>query len=604
MAKFGIGQSVRRVEDDRLITGTGRFLDDINPPGLAYAHFLRSPHAHADVVHIDVSKARSSPGVIDLITGADYRAAGFGNLPCMIPMDNKDGSKRADVPRWPLAVDRVRHVGDPVAAVIAATPAQAKDAAELIRVDYRTLPVIADTARALDAGSARVWEGVPGNLAFHWALGDEKATDNAFTRAEHVTRLDIINNRVVANSMEPRGAVAEKAADGRLVFHVSSQGVHAMKAQLCDNLLKLDRDRLRVMTPDVGGGFGMKFFMYPEYPIVLWATMRTSRPVKWIAERSEGFLSDVQGRDHVVHAELATTREGKFLGLRVRKVANMGAYLSQFAPAIPTWAGAPLLASLYDFPAIHVEVLGVFTNTVPVDAYRGAGRPEANYLVERLVDASARELGIDRAELRRKNFIPPSKMPYKTALLHTYDSGDFDRNMRDAIRLSDWAGFEARRSEARRRGRLRGLGIATYIEATPGVPDHNEAIVTIDGGGQITIFSGEQNNGQGQVTSFAQIVSDHLGVPFEAITIIQGDSDLLANGQGTGGSKAMVIGGSTMVVAADNAVALGKDIAGELLEAAVADLEFAEGSYRVKGTDRRVSLFDVAREAHNRNGVG
>ena len=604
MAKFGVGQSVRRVEDDRLLRGHGQFLDDINIPAQAYAHFVRSSHAHATINAIDTAAASTAAGVLGVFTGAQYRAAGHGSMPCMIDIENKDGSNGAKPPHWPLAIDRVRHVGDPVAVVVAESPAQAKDAAERIEVDYEPLPAATATATAMDARTPLVWDDVPHNLAFHWHKGDEQATTNALAKAEHITRLDIVNNRVVANPMEPRGIVASRGADGRLTLHVSSQGTHAIRDPMCDDLLHIDRDKLRVITPDVGGGFGMKYFMYPEYPIVLWACIELERPVKWIAERQEGFVSDVQGRDHVVHAELATLRDGTFLGMKVTKIANMGGYLSQFAPAIPTDAGAPLLASCYDFPAIHVEVKGVFTHTVPVDAYRGAGRPEANYLVERLVDATARELGVDATELRRKNFITPAQMPYKTALGLTYDSGEFAKNMDDAMMLADWAGREARKTEARGRGVLRGVGMATYMEATPGIPGLNEAIVTIGGDDDVTVISGEMTNGQGQLTSFAQIVSEHLGVPFESVTVVQGDSDLIATGQGTGGSKAMAIGGVTMTIAADAAVEQGREIAAELLEAAAVDVEYSQGDYAIKGTDRRVGLFEVAKTAASRNGQG
>lgn len=604
MAKFGVGQSVRRVEDDRLLRGAGQFLDDVNIPGQTYAYFVRSPHAHANINAIDTTAASAAPGVLGVFTGAQYRAAGHGSLPCMIDIVNKDGSNGAKPPHWPLAIDRARHVGDPVAVVIAESPAQAKDAAELIDIDYTPLPAATSTATAMDAGTPLVWDYVPNNLAFHWHQGDEQVTDNAFAKAEHITRLDIVNNRVVANAMEPRGFIASRGADGRLTVHVSSQGTHAIRNQMCDDLLHIGQDQLRVITPDVGGGFGMKYFMYPEYPVVLWASVELDRPVKWIAERQEGFVSDVQGRDHVVHAELATLRDGTFLGMKVAKIANMGGYLSQFAPAIPTDAGAPLLASCYDFPAVHVEVKGVFTNTVPVDAYRGAGRPEANYLVERLVDATARELDIDATELRRKNFITPEQMPYKTALVHTYDSGEFAKNMDDAMVLADWAGRDARKAEARAHGKLRGVGMATYIEATPGIPDPNEAIVTIGGNDDVTVLSGEMTNGQGHLTSFAQIVSEHLGVPFESVTVVQGDSDLIATGQGTGGSKAMAIGGVTMTIAGDAAVEQGREIAAELLEAAAIDVEYVQGYYTIKGTDRQVGLFEVAKTAAGRNGQG
>ena len=623
MGRYGVGQAVRRTEDVRLLTGKGRYMDDINVPGQARAFFLRSPHAHAEIEHIDTAAAAQAPDVIGVLTAAEYRAAGYGPLPCEVPITNKDGSVRADPPRWPLALERVRYVGDSVAVVVAETIAAAKDAAELIEIRYAALNAVADTARALDATAPQIWDEAPRNLCFDYEIGDRAASDAAFALAAHVSDIDIVNNRVIVNSMEPRGAIAECTPDGRFVFHVSSQGVHMFRDSLCDSVMHIPRERMRVVTPDVGGAFGMKILMYPEYPVLLLAAHRLGRPVKWIPERSDAFMTDVHGRDNVTHAELAMDADGRFLAARVSTVANMGAYLSTFAPYIPTYDGAPLLASVYDNPAIYVEAKGVFTNTVPVDAYRGPGRSEANYAIERLVEAAAYDLGVSPPELRRRNFIPPEKMPYKTALVHTYDSGAFAHVMDAAMERAGWSAFEARRAAARARGKLAGIGLSYYVEATGTLPegdvglddmDHelqipvtgqqgveallgDSAIVRVTGEGGVQVVSGTQTNGQGHATAFAQIMADWLGVPFESITLVQGDSDDIGTGQGTGGSRTVIYGGAAMIDAADKVVERGKVIAAEMMEAAAADIEYAEGQFTIAGTDRRVGIFEVAADA-------
>ena len=542
MGRFGVGQAVRRTEDARLLTGKGRYMDDINVPGQAHAFFVRSPHAHAEIERIDTVAAARAPGVIGVLTAAEYREAGYGPLPCEVPVTNKDGSARADPPRWPLALERVRYVGDSVAAVIAETLAAAKEAAERVEIAYAPLPAVADTAGALAPDASQIWDEAPNNLCFDYEVGDQAATNAAFEAAAHVTGIDIVNNRVIVNSMEPRGAIAECTADGRFVFHVSSQGVHMFRDWLCDSVMHIPRERMRVITPDVGGAFGMKILLYPEYPVLLLAAQRVDRPVKWIPDRSDAFMTDVHGRDNVTHAELAMSADGRFLGARVSTIANMGAYLSTFAPYIPTYDGAPLLASVYDNPAIYVEAKGVFTNTVPVDAYRGPGRSEANYAIERLVEAAARDLGVSPPELRRRNFIPPEKMPYKTALVHTYDSGAFAHVMDSAMERAEWSGFEARRAEARARGRLAGIGMSYYVEATGTLPegdvgldemDHelqipvtgqggveallgDSAIVRVTGAGGVHVVSGTQTNGQGHATAFR---ADRVGPPRRALRI-------------------------------------------------------------------------------------
>ena len=628
MGRFGVGQAVRRTEDVRLLTGQGRYMDDINVAGQARAFFVRSPHAHAEIRRIDTAAAARAPQVIGVLTAAEYRDAGYGPLPCEVPVTNKDGTARADPPRWPLALERVRYVGDSVAVVIAETIAAAKDAAELVEIDYDLLPAVADTAEALAGDAPQIWDEAPRNLCFDYEVGDKAATEAAFARAAQVTKIDIVNNRVIVNSMEPRGAIAECTADGRFVFHVSSQGVHMFRDWLCDSVMHIPRERMRVITPDVGGAFGMKILLYPEYPILLLAAQRLGRPVKWIPERGDAFMTDVHGRDNVTHAELAMDGEGRFLAARVSTIANMGAYLSTFAPYIPTYDGAPLLASVYDNPAMYVEAKGVFTNTVPVDAYRGPGRSEANYAIERLVEAAARDLGVSPPELRRRNFIPPEKMPYKTALVHTYDSGAFAHVMDAAMERAGWSDFEARRAEARARGKLAGIGLSYYVEATGTLPegdvglddmDHelqipvsgqdgveallgDSAIVRVTGEGGVEVVSGTQTNGQGHATAFAQIVSDRLGVPFESIALVQGDSDDIAMGQGTGGSRTVIYGGAAMIDAVDKVIERGKARAAEMMEAAAADLEYAEGQFTIAGTDRRVGIFEVAANAADGDG--
>ena len=628
MGRFGVGQAVRRTEDTRLLTGQGRYMDDIDVPGQARAFFVRSPHAHAEIERIDTAAAAQAPGVVGVLTAAEYRAAGYGPLPCEVAITNIDGSARADPPRWPLAGDRVRYVGDSVALVVAETLAAAKDAAERIEIAYQPLPAVSDAAAALGPDAPRIWDEAPGNLCFDYEVGDKAATEAAFAAAAHVSRIDIVNNRVIVNSMEPRGAIAECTAEGRFVFHVSSQGVHMFRDWLCDSVLHIPRERLRVLTPDVGGAFGMKILLYPEYPVLLLAAERLGRPVKWIPDRSDAFMTDVHGRDNVTHAELAMDSQGRFLGARVVTIANMGAYLSTFGPYIPTYDGAPLLASVYDNPAIYAVAKGVFTNTVPVDAYRGPGRSEANYTIERLVEAAARDLGVGQAELRRRNFIPPEKMPYKTALVHTYDSGAFAHVMDKAMERAEWSGFEARRAAARARGKLAGIGMSYYVEATGTLPegdvgldemDHelqvpvsgqsgveallgDSAIVRVTGEGGVEVVSGTQTNGQGHATAFAQIVSDSLGVPFESITLVQGDSDDIAMGQGTGGSRTVIYGGAAMIDAADKVIERGKVQAAEMMEAAAADIEYAEGQFTIAGTDRRVGIFEVAADASRGEG--
>jgi aerobic carbon-monoxide dehydrogenase large subunit len=598
MAQFGIGQPARRLEDRRLVAGRGCFLDDINRPGQAVMTVLRSPHAHARIRGIDTQAAAAMPGVAAVLTGADLAADGLGPIPCLATVMNHDGSAMALPPRPALARELVRHVGDPVAIVLADTPHQGLDAVERITVDYEPLPAVVETAAATDPSSPQIWPQAPGNVCFDWQAGDRTRTDAAFARARHVTRLELINNRVVINSMEPRGAVAEfDAATGRFTLHASSQGVHELRNQLARHVLRVAPDRIRVITPDVGGGFGMKTFLYPEYVLALWAARRIGRAVKWVSGRAEAFLSDTQGRDHVSRAELALDESGRMLALRVDARANMGAYLSGYAPVIPTLSYAPILSGLYTLSAVHLRMRGVFTNTVPVDAYRGAGRPEAAYLLERMIDRAARELDLDPAELRRRNFIAPSALPFTTCMQQIVDSGEFARNLDDACRLADTSGAEQRKAEARKRGRLRGVGISTYVEACGGGIDEL-AEVRVDPSGAVTLVIGTQENGQGHHTAFAQILAERLGVPIERVRLVQGDTDIVPYGNGTGGSRALPVGGNAVLGAAEKVHAKARRWAAHLLEAAEADIEFVEGRFAVAGTDRAVTLREIAERAY------
>ena len=597
--QFGVGQPVRRKEDRRLITGKGRYLDDIAPANALRAYLLRSPHGHAAIRSIDVAAARRVAGVHAVLTGADAEADGVKPVPCLAPVPVKPGTPAQNLPRrTALATDRVRHVGDPVALVIADSLAQAKDAAELIEVEYEILPAVSDLKAAVAQGAPVIWPDSPGNINFTWADGDKKATDSAFAKATRTVTVEVVNNRVVPNSMEPRGAIGEfDGGSGQYTLYASSQGAHLLKEIIAGAILpEAGAEKIRVVTPDVGGGFGMKIFLYPEYVLLLWAARRLRRPVKWIAERSEGFLSDTQGRDNVTKAELALDANAKFLAIRVSTLANMGAYLSNFGPFIPTEAGKGMQVGVYAIPAAYVEVKGVFTNTVPVDAYRGAGRPEAAYMLERLVERAGRETGLGPAEIRRRNFVPASAMPFKTALGHTYDSGDFAANLAKALEAADWAGFAARKSDSARRGKQRGIGLSYYIEVcggAPGVP----ALLRFEHDDSVTLIVGTQSNGQGHETAYAQIVAERLGIPFEKIALRQGDTAAMPTGSFTGGSRSVPVGGTASRMAADVVIEKGKQLAADLLEAASADIEFRDGTYVVAGTDRLIDIFSVARKA-------
>ncbi|MEE8123945.1 MAG: xanthine dehydrogenase family protein molybdopterin-binding subunit [Alphaproteobacteria bacterium] len=599
MSKFGAGQSIRRVEDARLLTGAGRYTDDINLPGQAYGYVLRSPFAHARIRSINVDAARSAPGVVEILTGAELEAEGANALPCDVEIASRDGTPGA-APRHPiLCADTVRYVGDNVAFVVAGTLVQAKDAAELIEVDYAPLDAVTDTKTAADPGMPRLHDDVPENLAFDWEFGDPPAVDAAFARAAHLARIELVNNRVVVNSMEPRGVLADYAAGSdRMTLYTGTQGGWNLKPVLAEHVLKVAPEKVRIITPDVGGGFGMKAFLYPEHAMAAWASRKLRRPVKWTGERSDAFLSDTMGRDHVTQAALAFDADRRIIGMRVETTANLGAYLSFFAPFIPTGAAVKVLPGVYDVKCLHYRVMGVFTNTTPVDAYRGAGRPESIYLIERLIDKAAREFGEDPAELRRRCFIPPEAMPFTSAAGETYDVGEFARVMDAAMAKADWRGFPARRAEARGRGARRGIGMCYYIESTMGEPEER-ASIRFEEDGMLSVLVGTQSNGQGHETAYAQLLNDRLGIPLHRIRVIQGDTDRIRTGGGTGGSRSLTSQGWAIHKAADVVIERGIQYASQELEAAAADVEFDGGRFTIVGTDRSISILDLAAAARS-----
>ena len=601
MTKFGIAQNVRRVEDPRLLIGGGRYTDDIQLPGEAIATVLRSPHAAARILTMDADAARAMPGVLAVYTGADLQDDKIGGIPCGVSIKNRDGSSRADVPHHALASGAVRHVGDPVAFIVAETHQAARDAAEAVFIEYEILPSVTDLGATLDAGSPAVWDSVPGNMAFDWEVGDRARVDGLFDSAAHVTRLTVVNNRIIVASLEARAATAQ-FEDGRFTLYTNTQGGWSIRGMLAKAVFNLPEDNFRVVTPDVGGGFGMKLFLYPEQILVCYAARKLGRPVKWTSERSEAFLSDSHGRDNITRGELALDAEGNFLAMRTRNVANMGAYYSNYGPFIPTAAGTKVLASVYKFQAIYANVVGAFTNTVPVDAYRGAGRPESNYLVERLIDAAAHETGIDRIELRRRNMVPPSAMPYLTAMNQTYDSGDFQRVLDAALEKMDWAGFEGRRAAAAARGKKRGIGMAYYLEATGGAPTERAEIRFAEDG-YVDVYVGTQSTGQGHETAYVQLTADQLGIDGNLIRIRQGDTDAIPVGGGTGGARSLYSEGQAILVTSATVISKGKQAASEMLEAAAEDIEFASGRFTVAGTDRGVDILTLAATQRDRPGA-
>lgn len=598
MAKFGIGQPLNRIEDARLLSGQGLFTADIDLKGQSFGHVLRSPHAHAHIVDMDLAHALDMPGVLAIYTADDIQRENLGTIRCLAPATQPDGSVQPTPPHPVLAEGKVRHVGDPVAFVVADTPDRARDAAEAITVNYDPLPAAAEPMAAIRPDASVIHEEAPGNVSFRWEKGDRELTNTLFEQAAHIVRTRMINNRVVIAPMETRAAIGDW--DGRrFTLYTPSQGPHSLRRQLANDIFHMPEESFRLVTPDVGGGFGMKIFLYSEQVLVLLASRKLGRPVKWVAERAaDAFLSDSHGRDQVNEVELALDSDGRFLAIRVNNYANMGAYLSNFAPYIPTDCGVFMNNGVYRFQAVHASVTGVFTNTVPVDAYRGAGRPEALYLLERTVDAAARQLNIDPAELRRRNFIGTSEMPFTTAIGATYDSGDFARNLADALKLSDSSGFALRKADSARRGRLRGVGIAHYIENC-GSGSEEIGRMRVEEDGTVTFAIGTQDNGQGHQTAYGQIIADRLGIDIARVRVIQGDTDLVATGMGTGGSRSLPIGGVSCDRATGDLIEKGKRIAAEVLEAAVEDIEFAEGAFSIAGTDRTASLADIARAAND-----
>ncbi|TCZ57967.1 xanthine dehydrogenase family protein molybdopterin-binding subunit [Roseicella aquatilis] len=605
----GIGASVKRKEDLRFLSGRGQYTDDIDRPGQTYACILRSPHAHALIRGIDLAAAKAMPGVVAIFTGADM--TGIGGLPCGWQIHNKDGSPMAEPPHPVLAQGKVRHVGDSVAVVIAGTRAQARDAAEAIEVDYEVLPAVATMEAALGAGAPRVHDGVEGNLCYDWHIGDPAVNAAAFRGAHKVVEFDLVNNRLIPNAMEPRAAVGDyDPTTGDYTLYTTSQNPHVIRLLMGAFVLQLPEHKLRVVAPDVGGGFGSKIFHYAEEAIVTWAAGKLARPVKWTADRTESFITDAHGRDHVTKARLALDKDGRFLALHVRTLANMGAYLSTFSTSVPTYLYATLLAGVYTTPTVYAEVKAVFTNTTPVDAYRGAGRPEATFLLERLVDVAAREMGMDRVEIRRRNFIPADAYPYQTPVALQYDSGDHVATLDEALKVAQWDSFEARRAEAKTRGKLRGIGISTYLEACGIAPSavvgalgaraglYEVGTIRVHPTGSVTVLTGTHSHGQGHETTLAQLVTDRLGVPLAQVDIVHGDTAKIPFGMGTYGSRSLAVGGSAMVKAMDKIVAKARKIAAHLLEASVEDVEFDRGTFRVAGTDRTKSWGEICLTAY------
>ncbi|WP_460451826.1 xanthine dehydrogenase family protein molybdopterin-binding subunit [Alsobacter sp. SYSU BS001988] len=608
MTSTGIGAPVRRKEDYRFITGKGQYTDDINRQGQTYAAFVRSPHAHAVLKGVDASAALAMPGVLAVLTGQDLEADKVGGLICGWMIHNKDGSPMKAGAHPALAVGKVRYVGDHVAVVVAETQAQARDAAEAVAVDYDVLPAVVDMSEAL-TGKTVIHDVAPDNRVYDWHLGDKASTDAAFARARHVTRLDIVNNRLVPNPMEPRAAIGDyDPGQEQFTLYTTSQNPHVARLVLSAFIGIAPEHKLRVIAPDVGGGFGSKIFIYAEETVCVWAAKKVGRPVKWVSDRTEAFLSDAHGRDHVTHAELALDERGKILGLRVKTKANLGAYLSTFSSSVPTYLYAPLLSGQYDIPAIYAEVEAVYTTTAPVDAYRGAGRPEATFVVERLVEVAARELGQDPAAFRRRNFV--RKFPHQTPVIMTYDVGDYAASLDKAMEMADVKGFPRRKRESARNGKLRGLGYSAYIEACGIAPSQavgslgagvglwESAEVRVNPVGTVEVLTGSHSHGQGHETTFAQLVSDRLGVPIDQVAIVHGDTDKVQFGMGTYGSRSGAVGMSAISKALDKVIAKGKKVAAYAMEASEGDIEFKDGRFAVSGTDKSLAFGEVALQAY------
>src|SRR6195256_1838012 len=607
MSATGIGAAVRRKEDQRFVTGRGHYTDDVNRPGQGHAYFLRSPHAHAKIKSIDSKAAAAMPGVLAVLTGADLAADKIGGLICGWMVKSKDGSPMKAAPHPAIAHGKANHVGDAVAVVIAETLAQAKDAAEKVKVDYDLLPAVPAPAKAQAA--APIHEVAPRNTIYQWHLGEAKAADAAIKAANHVTRIDLINNRLVPNAIEPRAAIGEYDAgtDGLTLWN-TTQNPHVARLVISAFVGMAPEHKLRVIAPDVGGGFGSKIFIYPEEVVCLWAARRVGRPVKWVCDRTESFLCDAHGRDHVTHAEMAFDADSKIVALRVKTIANLGAYMSTFSSSVPTYLYGTLLSGQYEIPAIYCEVDAVYTNTVPVDAYRGAGRPEATFVVERLMEVAARELGVDPSDLRKKNFI--KKFPHQTPVIMNYDAGDYHASLKKALELSDYGGFGKRKRESARHGKLRGVGFSTYIEACGIAPSQavgslgcgvglwESAEVRVNPTGSIEVLTGCHSHGQGHETAFAQLVAGRLGQPIENVSVVHGDTDKVQFGMGTYGSRSGAVGMTAIVKALDKIEIKAKKVAAHLMEAAEGDIEFKDGKFTVAGTDKSAAWADVALNAY------
>ncbi|MFN8830546.1 MAG: xanthine dehydrogenase family protein molybdopterin-binding subunit [Labrys sp. (in: a-proteobacteria)] len=609
MTATGVGAPVRRKEDLRFITGKGNYTDDINRSGQTYAYFLRSPHAHAEIRSINTKRAAQMPGVLGVFTGEDLAADKLGGLICGWMIHSKDGTPMKAGGHPALAQGKVRYVGDHVAVVVAETLAQAKDAAEKIDVDYKVLPAVAETEKASAKGAPQIHDVAPDNKIFEWHLGNKAETEAAFKSAKHVTKLEIVNNRLIPNAMEPRAAIGDyDSGTETYTLYTTSQNPHVARLVISAFVGLAPEHKLRVIAPDVGGGFGSKIFIYAEEVVVAWASKKVNRPIKWAAERTEAFLSDAHGRDHVTHAELAIGDNNKITGLRVHTVANLGAYMSTFSSSVPTYLYAPLLSGQYDIPAIYAEVDAVYTNTAPVDAYRGAGRPEATYVVERLVEVAARELGVDPASFRKKNFV--KKFPHQTPVIMAYDAGDYAASLEKAQAMHDVKGFAARRRASAKAGKLRGLGYSAYIEACgiapsaavgslgAGVGLWESAEIRVNPVGTVEVLTGSHSHGQGHETTFAQLVSDRLGISIDSVSVVHGDTDKVQFGMGTYGSRSGAVGMSAIVKAVDKVIAKGKKVASHVLEASESDIDFVDGHFVVKGTDKKQPFAAIALQAY------
>jgi len=609
MGVEGIGARVARKEDKRFLTGKGRYTDDMVVPGMKFAYFIRSPHAHAKIKGIDAASAKAMPGVIDVLDGKQLLADGIGNLICGWMIHSKDGSPMKMGAWRPLAVETVRYVGDAVAVIVADSLAEARDAAEAVVVDYEELPVVVEAVEALKSGAPQLHPEAQNNLIFDWELGDGAATDKAISEAAHVTEIEIHNNRLSPNAMEPRAALGiYDAAEDHYTCYTTSQNPHVARLVMSAFYNVAPENKLRVIAPDVGGGFGSKIYIYPEEIVCLWASKKTGVPVKWNSDRTEAFLTDAHGRDHVSKVKMAFDSEHRIIGLKVDTICNLGAYMSLFSSAVPTYLYATLLSGQYDIPAIHANVRTVYTNTAPVDAYRGAGRPEATFLLERTMETAARELGISPAELRRKNFI--RSFPHQTPVIMNYDAGDYEASLNAAMQAADWSGFAARKAEAASRGLKRGLGMSCYIEACGIAPSQavgslgagvglwESAEVRVNAVGTIEVLTGSHSHGQGHETTFAQLVSDRLGVPLESVSIVHGDTDKVQMGMGTYGSRSGAVGMSAVVKALDKVEAKAKKIAAHLMEADEGDIVIENGEVKVAGTDKSLPWFQVALAAY------